>query len=305
VRCYPPDWRARYGDELAALILDMSGDRRVPWRICADVATAGARERRRAAGLADGGTPEARVRGGVLLVLWASALFALAGMIVQKTSEHWQDAMPAGAHTSATLAFGVLLMGAAIGASGLMLAGIASAAPSALRFVREDGWSPVRRHVLRAAVMTLIMVAATAGLVVWADGLSAHARAGHDSAYAVAFVAWALLGAGTVLTWTAAAAKTASCLRLTPSTLRTHARLASAVSLAMGVMTAATVTWWASVAYVAPAALTGGSPGGHPPALVPQLIVAAAMMLLATGLGAAGARRATHALPAVTNHSSA
>jgi hypothetical protein len=55
--------------------------------------------------------------------------------------------------------------------------------------------------------------------------------------------------------------------------------------------------WWIAVADVAPAALSGGSPSPSASALVPQLILAAVLMLLATGLGAVGARQAAAALP--------
>jgi hypothetical protein len=45
VRCYPRGWQARYGEELETLIVDMSGEGRVPWRVRADVAVGGGRER--------------------------------------------------------------------------------------------------------------------------------------------------------------------------------------------------------------------------------------------------------------------
>jgi hypothetical protein len=95
LRLYPASWRVRYGDELETLILDMSGGGRVPWRIRANVAAAG-RERLCAAG-PGGDSADARVRGGASLVLWAWTLFVVAGAIVQRTSEHWDSALPGGA----------------------------------------------------------------------------------------------------------------------------------------------------------------------------------------------------------------
>jgi hypothetical protein len=67
----------------------------------------------------------------------------------------------------------------------------------------------------------------------------------------------------------------------------------------MGVIAAATAVWWAVVATASPAALTGGPDVGHASALVPQLVLAMAIMVAATGLGAAGALRAVRALPAL------
>jgi hypothetical protein len=278
------------------LILDMSGEGRVPWRVRADVAVSGGRERLRAAGLGDPGTPQARVRGGLVAVLWAWALFVLGGAIVQKSTEHWQQAMPAGSRTPATVAFGGLT-GIAVGSGVLVLAAIALAIPSLLVFLRDGGWPQIRRRVLAAGLMTLIVLVATVALVVWAHSLTASARDGHDTSYALAFACWALLAAGGLLAWTAAVATTARCLSLRAATLRTQARIAMAVSVAMGVMTAATVTWWIAVADVAPVALTGAATSRSASALVPQLILAAVLMALATGLGAAGARQAAAALP--------
>jgi ABC-type transport system involved in cytochrome bd biosynthesis fused ATPase/permease subunit len=74
-------------------------------------------------------------------------------------------------------------------------------------------------------------------------------------------------------------------------TLRLQARLAAAATAAMGVIAAATAVWWAVVATASPPALTGGPDVGQQSALVPQLVLAMAIMVAATGLAAAGARR--------------
>ena len=298
LRLYPVSWRLRYGDELETLILDMSGERRVPWRIRADVAVAGGRERLRAAGLG-GDSPDARVRGGASLVLWAWALFVVAGAIVQKTSEHWQQALPTGSHTAATVAFGGLI-GVAVGAAVLVGAGIALTLGALTRFLSAGNWAQIRRPVTRAAAVTAVFVAATVGLVAWAHGLSARDRQGHDAAYALVATVWALLGAGTLGAWTLAATRTAARLTLPAALLRHEARLATAVTAALGVMAAATAVWWVSVATVSPTALTG-SVGRHGSAFVPPLVVAMVLMLVAVGLGAVGARRALRGLPLLSD----
>src|ERR1700744_6218521 len=174
--CFPRSWRARYGEELQALVVDMSDGERVPWRTRADLMRAGGREHLRAAGLQNDGTPDSRVRGGASLALWAWAFFVFAGAIVQKTSEHWQQSLPE-SHPLVTIAFDVLIGTAAL-ASALVLAGIVVASPSLVRLLRAGGWCRINRSIRTAAMATVTVIAATAGLVLWALRLTAHQRAG-------------------------------------------------------------------------------------------------------------------------------
>jgi hypothetical protein len=299
--CYPSGWRARYGDELEALILDMTDGRRVPWRVRADVVGGAGRERLRASGLTGDGPAPTRVRAGAVLVMWAWALFILGGAIVGKSSEHWQSAMPTGAgHSAATVAFDVVTGGAVL-TGVLVLAGIGLALPSMLGWLRDGGWRQIRGPIATAAWLSAAALAATIGLVAWAHGLSAHARNGHDGAYGIAFLAWAALCAATLLAWTSAAARTARHLTLPPRTLRWQARLASAAAVGMAVIVAATLVWWVVVADAAPGALTGGPDGRHASAIVARLVVAIVFMLSATTLGAIGARRAAGAIGALAS----
>jgi hypothetical protein len=275
LRLYPRAWRERYGEELADVIVATSGDH-VPWRVRLDVVRSGARERLRSSGLSGDGAPRERVRGGALLVLCAWALFVLAGGAVQKISEHWQDTVAPADRALPQAAFAVLV-GAAVCGGLLVLAGIAATLPS-LSTLRR---APMRRVVLPAAALTAVALAATVALVVWAHGLTPAQRDGHDAGYAAAFLAWAVLCAACLLAWTGAAVSIARRVELRAPVLRLEARLAVGVTVAMGVMTAATVVWWAAL----------GDHGGA--------LVAAAVMLVATGLGAAGSRRAVQALPAI------
>jgi hypothetical protein len=297
VRLYPRSWRVRYGDELETLILDMTGGDGPSWRVRADVARSAGRERLRAARLGDG-APEARVRGGTLLVLWGWTLFVLGGAIVAKSSEHWQAAMPGGGHALASAAFAGLTALAVV-AGVLVLAGIAASIPSVAAFLRAGRWPQVRGRLLTALGATVVLIVATTALVAWAHGLDARARNGHDTAYGVAFAGWALLGAACLLTWTGAAADLARRLDLRAETLRAQSRLATSVAVAMGAMSCAMAIWWASVGHAAPAALTGTPGDVRASALVAQLVLAGALMLAATAMGALGARRAAHALPAL------
>jgi hypothetical protein len=302
LRFYPPAWRARYGDELAALIEQNSEGGRVSWRVRLDVVSAGVRERLRAVGLAgDGVPPGERVPAGSLLVLCAWVLFVVAGAGVQKVSEHWQDVTPAAKQGLPSLAFGVLVGAAGLG-SALVLIGIAAALPSLAAYLRGGGWSVVRRPIVRAVLVSLPTVAATIGLVVWARRLSNTQRNGGDFVYGGVFLLWVLLVAACLLAWTVAAVATARRLSLSISTLRIEAWLALAVSGAMAAMTIATAVWWASLADAAPWFFTGLPVGSAASPFDPKLAVAAALMLCATLVAFAGATRAVRGLPKLTGH---
>ena len=138
---YPRWWRARYGKELEALIVDMSGGRWVSWRTRTDVIVAGGRERLRTSGQ----SPERsdQVRGGASLVLWAWALFVFA----RRRGPEELRALAAGAAGRtpplATVAFDVVIE-AAIAVGALVIAGIAVALPGTARLVGGGGWAAVR-----------------------------------------------------------------------------------------------------------------------------------------------------------------
>jgi hypothetical protein len=278
---YPAAWRERYGEELAELITQTSdGGSRVPLRTQLDVALAGTRERLRAAGVHGHGAPETRMRGGVLLVLCAWALMVVAGFAVQRSSEHWQSLMPSGHRSVPSAAFVVLVVAAALAAVAVVV-GIALTLSALRVFLRDGGWEKIRRRVLTAVALSGLAIAATAALVAWAHGLTDAERNGHDATYAVAFVAWVLLLAGTLAAWTAAAVSTAHRLQMSAALLRVETALAGGVATAMFAVTAATAVWWASVADAAPRF-----------GATAQLGVALAAMALATLLAAIGARRA-------------
>ncbi len=296
-RCYPASWRARYGAELEALVVDMSGGGRVSWRTRADVIAAGGRERLRVWGLSPDGSPGARARGGASLVLWGWALFVFAGGVVQKTSEHWQQALPGGAHPLATIAFAVLI-GVAIVAGVLVVAGIAAALPGTVRLIRDGEGRMVCGSVLPAALATVVVTAGLVGVALWAHRLNAHQRNGGDVAYGVAVTLWALLAVGSLLAWTSAAVKIERHANLRVGILRLQGYLAVAVTVGMVTMAVATAVWWSAVALQAPAALTG-SDAAQGSAAVPQLIGAMVVMLTACMIGISGARRTLRALPAL------
>jgi hypothetical protein len=285
---YPSAWRRRYGEALDALILDMHADgREAGARVRIDLARGAIRERLRGAG-----EPSRRVRDGASLVLWAWALFSIAGAIVAKTSEHWQRALPREA--TAHVAFSTLTV-LAVAAAAVVVGAVAFTLPSAWRLLREGGWARIRLRAWLAAVLTVLAAATTAGLVAWAHGLGPAARNGHDGLYAATFVAWGALTALCLLAWTSVATRLAADVRCGRAVLRLHAWLAPGLAVAMSAMTVTTLVWWMVLASHAPAALTGGSAGAHASPVVPMLVFAAALMVLATVVAAVGAGRAAGA----------
>lgn len=294
LRVYPAAWRARYGEELVALLEELDGAARMSWRVRLDVVRGGIVERVR--GLAGaGGSPEERVRRGSTLVLSAWMLFVLGGFGVQKASEHWQAVTPAADRTLPAVAFDALVAAAALG-SALVLLGVALSLPALVLLLRGGGWPRVRRPILAAADLTLLVVAATIGLAVWAHTLTPGGRNGHDAPYAAAFGVWVLLFALCLFAWARAAAATARHLSLPARLLRVEARLAAGTSAAMVVVTLAAALWWGAVASAAPWFFQGRPAGVAGSALVANVVVPVALMVAASLVGLVGARRATRAL---------
>jgi hypothetical protein len=271
---YPAAWRARYGDELAALVEELDRDGRMSWRAQFDIVRRGLVERLRALGLR-GLPPDEREREGSLLVLYAWTLFVLGGVGVQKTSEHWQAATPLGRQGLPSTAFDVLVAAAGVG-SALVLLGVAASRQQLASFVRGGGWGEIRGPIVRAAVLTVVAAAMTAGLASWAHSLTPAARNGADHVYSGAFLAWAVFCAGCLFAWAAAAASTARRLSLPPAPLRLEARLAVAVSATMVVVTIATAVCWGSVASAAPWFLAGRPIGSNASPLVANIAVSTA-----------------------------
>jgi hypothetical protein len=292
---FPAAWRARYGDELEALIADMSVGR-PRLGVGVDVVRAGLRERLRAAG--HGGAPRTspagRARSGAVIVLWGWAAAVLAGLLVQRSTEHWRTALGPG-HGGASVAFGVFV-GAAGAGSLLVALGIALALPAFADDLRRGGWPRLRGRVVGAAVFSGAFLLASLALVIRAHGLTAAQRNGGDPGYEIAFVGWALLGAATLLGWTSAGARAARGLTLSPAIVRTHTWIAAAVAGAMALMTVAGAVWYVQVARHSPAALTGGAADPAASALVVPLLAALAVMGGASLAAIGGARRAVGAI---------
>lgn len=289
---FPRAWRARYGQELTQLVDETVAGGQSRWRVGGDLARAAAAERARSLGLIGAACNRTdRATGGCLAVLWAWVAFVVAGVMVQKASEQWQGAVPAGDRALPAVAFAVLVAGAAFG-SVAVLAGTALTVPRIRVMLAAGGWSAIRGLVLRAAGLTLAAAAGTVGLAAWAHTLGPAQRSGAGHPYAAAILALALVGVvgvAALVAWTAVAARIARQIGLGGRLLVAEAGLAVATTVAMAVMSVSSLLWCQTVADAAPGFFAGWQVGG-------SVAVAVTMMLAATLVGAAGSARALREL---------
>lgn len=204
LRLYPPPWRARYGAELEAMVADGGGLRPA---VVADLAVAAVRE---------------RLREPAVVVLQAWTLFVVAGIGVQKLSEHWR---PAGGRTEPAWAFDGIVVGAAFGSACVVVAALL-----ALRVVLRV--LPLRRTIL--TLLTVAAAASTGGVVWWVHGASRPAAASHAIG-----IAWVLLLVATLASWTSAGAAVARQASV-------NRWLVRAVTAAMVEMTVCTAVFWSA-----------------------------------------------------------
>jgi hypothetical protein len=140
-------------------------------------------------------------------------------------------------------------------------------------------------------VLSVVTVGAVVPLSVWAHHLNEVQRNGGDGLYSAAFVAWALLVAGTLAQWTAAGVVAARRIDLPRRVLHLEALLAVVVAGTMVVITAATALWWSAMAKDAPWFLEGTATGTRPSPFNVQLVLTMALMLAAALVAAYGVVR--------------
>ncbi len=270
---------------------------RVAWSVRGDLLRAGVTERLRSWGLGGGeNDPTAQAKAGALLVLCAWALAVIAGLALQKSSEHWQGSVPAPGRALPSGAFQTLLI-AALAAGALVIVGGACALPRLVGLLREGGWVQIRRPLIRALLVSGLTILATVGLIVWAHRLDAPQRNGHAPAYALGFVFVGLLVIASVASWTAAAVATIRRLEISVHLLELEVAIAVLMSAAMATMTVATLIWWATLAIGTPGAPHEPAGGTGTFVLQPQLLAAMLAMVVAGGLACWGAVRALRAVP--------
>lgn len=159
VRCYPPAWRARYGDEFAQFLVDDISDRPRSLTRTADVLWSSALARLAYLGLAgDALEPYQQLRAGLGIVGLAASAFLAAGVAIwSQLTIGWQWSAPSAPPTRA----GMLMM------TGTALAFALSVALAAAPLLRT-----LSREVLRGHGRTLVLpiLAVGAGSVVLVVG---------------------------------------------------------------------------------------------------------------------------------------
>ncbi|HVA05979.1 MAG TPA: hypothetical protein VNG12_04475, partial [Acidimicrobiales bacterium] len=203
---------------------------------------------------------------------------------------HFARALPIASRPLPQDAFDVVAALGVIGVT-LVVLGAIAALPSFVRFLRAGGWSQVRRPVLRAGVLSALTVGAVIPLSAWAHHLSQLQRNGGDGLYSAAFVAWALVAAGTLAQWTVAGVMAARRIDLPRRVLHVEVLLAVAVAGTMVLITGATALWWGAMAKDAPWFLEGTARGTTPSPFNVQLVLTMALMLTAALVAAYGVVR--------------
>ena len=296
LRCYPPAWRERYGDDLAAYLDDTYAGR-LPLRAASSLVAGGVREWVRFIRASFAALPAAgRVRAGALIVLAGWAAFVVAGSGFAKISEHFDSSLSARSRIVPDIAYAVVQDVATV--SGLIVViGLVLAVPALLRLLSSGGWPVIRRHVMRAAVASAVTAGTTIAVAAWAHQLSAAQRNGGNAGYAALFLAWAGLVAVTVALWTVAVIGTARRLTLPRPVLIAEGALATALTLGMLIMLVAAAVWWAAMASAAPS-FFGGAPGIGA-AWTPQLLATATLMVAGLASAAVGVVRIAQAVRAM------
>ncbi len=293
LRCYPAQWRERYGDDLTAYLEDRYGAR-LPLRAVISLVVGGARERARgSACLAAAPAGGDRIRTGAVTVLVAWSAFVVAGSSFAKLSEHFD--MPLSDRTRALPDLAYVAMQVVATLSGLaVVAGLALALPAVVRFLSGGGWPAIRRHVARAAAVTGAAGVLTVPLLVWAHQLSPAQRNGDSTGYGLLFVGWCVLVVLAIVLWTVVIIATARRLELSRLVVLADGALAVTATAGMFVMTVAAAVWWGAMASSAPSFLGGGAFGPTSP-WNPQLVATLALMLGSLIIAAFGVVRIVRA----------
>ena len=300
LRWYPEAWKIRYGDELLAMVEDTIGDRRPGPGLRWSLAASGMRERARRSWLVgrDAGA-EQRTRGGATLVLWGWALLLPAGFSFAKLAEHWQVALTPADRTVPAVAMASAAVLAFVGGAAV-LAATAVAMPALVRGLRHGAWKRLRAASLMVAVISAAWLGLSIAGVIWAHQLTETQRNGGNHSYGAMAYAWGSLTVLTVAAWTALAVRAERQLEVNRTILRAEALGSMLVTVAIAVVTVATVAWWVSMAMNAPSFLQGFvvPPGQAPGGLVDRsspvnlrLVATALAMVAAVILSGAGTLR--------------
>jgi hypothetical protein len=303
LRCYPPQWRSRYGGEMTALLEDTYATASdVPLGERVRLVRSGLAERAREAGfLGAGSGPGDRVRAGSVLILCGWALFLVAGAMFGKFTDNWLDGTPAAGRWVANDSVNAVQIAMVAGCALVAVAALL-ALPAFVRLVRAGGWDTVRRPVARALVAGGTAALALGGGLAWAHRLSQHDRNGGLVIYGVAFVLISLVAFVALGYATAAAVTVARRIDVPGRVLQTLGTMALALAGSMALIFVGVIGWWGSEDAHAPHVLLNGIGNGFPftsRTFPPTLVAAGLLMLLGLVLAVIGSGRVARSIVAV------
>lgn len=277
---YPPDWRARYGDELGQLIEDLRDHGRRPAPMAADLirgaAAAWCRSTR-------GSVMSERSRNALITVLWSWVAFAATAFWFGHDLGIYPNPgaaqQIAAAHPVVPDAYHVLIGVGVVGIAATVIAAAAFAIEAARR-AREQHRNTV------FALMAMPPVAAAA----WIGGAQLFRGTDQGTGDLTAGVLWLLIGLAGIAGSTQAVVRIVSTTEFSRATWRIGSAAAAAVTAAMVVGTGATIVW----------GLAFRSAQGHPAGASGWFIVTAifAVTTARAALALLGSRRAHAPAPA-------
>lgn len=185
-----------------------------------------------------------------------------------------------------------------VGAAAILVV-TAVAVPALLRSLRAGEWRRLRGGAAIAGGLGAAWLGLSAAVVVRAHQLSPTQRYGGSHSFGAMAYGWGTLTVLTIAAWTALAIRAERQLRPSELILRLQASAAVVVTAATGVVTAAMLAWWGSIASSAPWFLQGiVTPAGQPPATTVnvstvngRLVLTALAMVVATAIAIAGTVR--------------
>jgi hypothetical protein len=291
LRWYPSSWRARYGDELLALLEDRLHESPLTFRMWTSIALSGLRERCYGAGIVGArSAPATQRRTGALMVLVAWSIMIVGGASLVKTAEHFSAAMPATSRPLAQIAYNTTAVAGAVGTLLVVVAGFV-ALPGFFRFLRAKRWPQVRVTFVRSLAATAALIVATLALSLWAHSLSSVQRNGADGLYSDAFIVYALLVVIAIGLWTRTGVAVATRIDFTPRELRWESGLALGVCLSSMVVIVGAILWWVQLGLHAPWFLEGTTKGVVVSPWSPRLVETMIVFALGTLSALWGASR--------------
>ena len=230
LRWYPRAWRKRYGDEFLAMVEDTLDGRRPGWRLRLGTVWAGLRERYHALSGPTGKRAWDR---------WG--MFVVAGGVLVGGFDDIGHPSASGTWPAIAAMTALAVLAVATGAA--IVAAVAIARRSLVRFFRTGGWPKVRRRISWAVAAT----AATACVLTWLAVLRTSMTPGQLStsqAYNNVLSAAAVLCVAAIGLWAMAARAMAEHLDLEPRIRAAETLLGAVISTGVLIMVPVNVIWF-------------------------------------------------------------